>query len=278
MNSFNSSGSAGGEQRLFSQASFPEIYEQALVGPVFEPWVGDLFAETDLKPGDRILDIACGTGIVARLAKDRVRSEGKVVGVDVNPQMLNVARQVAPTIDWRQGDAGALPLADGEQFDVALCQQGFQFFPDRSAAVRQMQRALVNGGRLGVSTWRPDEEFHVLHELRGIAEKHVGSIDDRRHSLGEPGPLEVLLWEAGFHAVRSKSLIRTIRFRDGSVFVRLNATALVSMSTQGRAADDALRQRLIDDVVSDSAAVLRRHTDDSGFSYTIGTNLVTAIA
>ncbi len=268
---------AGGEQRLFSQPSFPEIYEHALVGPLFRPWVESLFEGVALEPGDRVLDVACGTGIVARMVKERSHSTATVVGVDVNPQMLAVARRIAPAIDWREGDAGALPVGDGE-FDVVLCQQGFQFFPDRAAAARQMHRVLAKGGRLGVSTWRPDEEFPVLHELRRTMERHVGPIDDRRHSLGDASALEVALREAGFRDVRSKPISRTITFEDGSVFVRLNSMALISMSTQASALDDDERRRIVDAVVRDSADLLRSHTSERGFAYEIGANVVLAMA
>jgi ubiquinone/menaquinone biosynthesis C-methylase UbiE len=278
MNASQPSERAGGEQRLFSQASFPEIYEQALVGPLFQPWVEPLLEEVELKPGNRVLDIACGTGIVARIAKERQGSAGTVVGVDLNPQMLAVARRLAPTIDWRQGDAGALPLRDGETFDIVLCQQGFQFFADRTAAVRQMHSVLVKGGRLGVSTWRSDEESPVLHELRRVAERHVGPIVDRRHSLGDTTPLEAVLQEMGFHDVRSKQFSRKILFQDGAVFVRLNAMALVSMSAQVGSSGDNERERVVDAIVSESAALVGSHTDDAGFAYEIGTNVVLARA
>ncbi len=264
-------------QRLFSQG-FADLYEQILVGPLFQPWVEPLLQDIELKPGDRVLDIACGTGIVARIAQERLDSTGSVVGVDINPQMLAVAQRVAPTIDWRQGDAGALPLQDGEAFDVVLCQQGFQFFPDRAAAAHELRRALVKGGRLGVSTWRPDEEFPVLRELRAIAERHVGPITDRRHSLGDPGPLEAVLRQSGFHDIRSKHFSRTIRFQDGSVFVRLNAMALVGMSTQASALDDEGRQSIVNAIVRDSAELVRLQSDGAGFHYEIGTNVVLARA
>jgi ubiquinone/menaquinone biosynthesis C-methylase UbiE len=278
MTSSQSAGPSGGEQRLFSQASFAEIYEEALVGPLFDPWVAALLDDAELKPPARVLDVACGTGIVARRAKERLGAKGSVVGIDLNPQMLAVARRQAPEVDWREGNAGALPLRDGEAFDVALCQQGFQFFPDRAAAARQMHRALRKGGRAAVSTWRPDTEFPVLHELRGIAERHIGHVDDRRHSLGEPGPLEAVLRDAGFHDVRSKRYARQIRFRDGSVFARLNATALISMSAQAGALDNEARQRVIETIVRDSAELVGRNTDEAGFSFEIGTNVVVAAA
>jgi ubiquinone/menaquinone biosynthesis C-methylase UbiE len=278
MTQTSSSQAAGGGQALFSGLSFPEMYENALVEPLFKPWVEPLLRDVGLGPGDRVLDVASGTGIVARGAKQRLGEDGIVVGVDVNPQMLAVARRVAPLIDWREGDAGALPLREGEQFDAVLCQQGMQFFPDPPAAAREMRRALREDGRLGVSTWRPDEEFPVLRQLRAAAERHVGPIADRRHSLGEPSPVEAVLREAGFRDIVAKRYARTIRFPDGLVFVRLNAMALVGMGAGSKELADAERQRIVAAVVADSAELVRMHTDEGGFAYEIGTNVVLARA
>ena len=273
-----SSQPSDGEQGLFSQLSFPERYEHALVGPLFQPWVEPLLGDVQLGAGDRVLDIACGTGIVARLAKKHLGPSATVVGVDANSEMLAVARRVAPEVDWRQGDAVALPLRDGERFDVVLCQQGFQFFSDHAAAALQMHRALMDGGRVGISTWRSDEEFPVLRQLRRVAEQHVGPIRDRRHSLGDPRPVEAALREAGFHDVRSKRSVRTIRFSDGSTFVRLNAMALVNMGASSAALDDEERRRLVDAITRDSGDLVRLHTDQAGFAYEIGTNVTVAQA
>jgi ubiquinone/menaquinone biosynthesis C-methylase UbiE len=249
-----------GEERLFAQLSFPETYEKALVGPLFQPWAELMLEDIDLAAGDRVLDVACGTGIVARLAKERLGQTGTVVGIDLSPPMLAVARQLAPAIDWREGDASALPLRDNEQFDVVLCQQGLQFFPDRAAAVRQMRRALAAGGRLAVSTWRPDEEMPLLFQLRRVAERHLGAIVDRRHGFGEAGAIEAMLREAGLREVQSRILSRIIRFNDASVFVRLNAMALVSMSPASNAMDDEERERVVAAVMADSAEVVLPHT------------------
>jgi hypothetical protein len=116
----------------------------------------------------------------------------------------------------------------------------------------------------------------LLRQLREIAERHVGPIADRRHSLGEPGPVESVLREAGFHDIRSKQLSRVIRFQDGSVFVHLNAMALVGMSTPSSGLDDDARQRLATTIAEDSADLVRRHTNEAGFAYEIGTNVIVA--
>jgi ubiquinone/menaquinone biosynthesis C-methylase UbiE len=267
---------AVGELQLFSQTSFPEVYEQALVGPLFRPWVDDLLDDVELRPGDSVLDVACGTGIVARVAKDRLMGMGRVVGVDVNPQMLAVARRLAPAIDWREGSAGGLPLDQGEEFDVLVCQQGFQFFPDRAEAAQEMRRALAPGGRLGISAWRSDEEFPVLRRLREVAERHVGPIDDRRHGLGDPAPIESVLWEAGLRDVHSRRVSRTTRFADGDVFVRLNAMAMVSMSAASGTMDEEARGHAVAAITRDSAELISANTDAAGFSYEIGANVVLA--
>jgi ubiquinone/menaquinone biosynthesis C-methylase UbiE len=262
----------------FAGSNFAEIYEQALVGPLFRPWAELIIEDVGLRAGDSLLDIACGTGIVGRLAQERVGSSGRVVGVDINPQMLAVARRLAPGIDWRQGEAGALPLQVAERFDVVVCQQGLQFFPDRLAAASAMFGALAARGRLAVSTWRPEQEFPLLCRLRGVVERHLGPIVDRRHSLGDADALEKLLRQAGFRDVRSKAVACTITFADGAAFVRLNAMALISMSKASAALSEDARQGLLDAIVRDSAELLQLHTDAEGFAFELGANVALATA
>ncbi|TGT67484.1 methyltransferase domain-containing protein [bacterium M00.F.Ca.ET.159.01.1.1] len=258
------------------QASFPEMYERWLVGPLFRPWAEVTFELLKLSPGHRVLDIACGTGIVARVARERLGAAGYVVGIDINADMLAVARIVAPDIDWRVGNAGALPLHDGEQFDVVVCQQGLQFFPDKAAAAAQMRRALAQGGRLAVATWRSDEEIPFFRELRRVAERLLGPVVDLRHSFGNAALIEALLRDAGFHDVRSKTISRGIHFEDGAPLLRLNTMALVGMSAAGKAMADHERKRVVEDIVSGSAPVLQSYADGSGVVFELSSNLVTA--
>src|SRR5262245_6366072 len=135
---------ATAEQGLFT-ASLPELYERFLVEPLFRPFAEELLDRTALAPTARLLDVACGTGIVARIAQTTIGDRGRLVGVDASPAMLAVASSVAPTIEWRQGDAARLPVQPDETFDVVTCHQGLQFFPDKPTAVREMRRVLAPG-------------------------------------------------------------------------------------------------------------------------------------
>jgi ubiquinone/menaquinone biosynthesis C-methylase UbiE len=260
----------------FAQLGFPEMYELALVPALFRPWAEDAIERLDVRPDDAVLDVACGTGIVARLAKDRSRGVGRVVGIDVNPAMIDVARNRAPDIDWRVGDAANLPLADGETFTVVVCQQGLQFFPDRMAALAEMRRALAPSGRLVVSTWRSDEEMPVLRALRAVAERHVGEVSDRRHSFSDREELRRILITAGFEDVQVTPVTKVMRFEAGKTFVHLNAAAMVGMSEHGGSLGVEDRNAAINAIVADSEPVIVNNTDASGFSYEIGANVATA--
>jgi SAM-dependent methyltransferase len=122
-----------------------EVYEAKFVPAIFAEWAPLLTDIARLAPGQSVLDVACGTGVVARAAADRLAGTGRVVGVDINDGMLAVARRVRPDIDWRQGDVARLPFPDGS-FDAVLCQMALMFFPDRTAAVREMSRVGRPGG------------------------------------------------------------------------------------------------------------------------------------
>lgn len=259
-----------------SQTSFPEMYERWLAGPLFRPWAELTLDEVALASGDRILDIACGTGIVARVAKERLGDNARIVGIDVSPDMLAVARTIEPGIDWREGNAGALPRREAEQFDVVVCQQGLQFFPNKAAAVAEMRRALAKGGRVAVSTWRSDEEIPFFRELRRVAERHLGAVADQRYGFGDAGPLEALLRDAGFREAGARIITRTIRFAESAPFLRLNAMALVGMSAAGRGMDDVGRKRAVDTIVGESAPVAQSYMDGSGLAFELSTNLATA--
>src|SRR4029453_13395782 len=114
----------------------PENYERYFVPTIGAAWATALLEVSGLRSGERVLDVACGTGIVTRGASELVGPEGFVAGLDVNPGMLAVARSVSPTsIEWHESSAESIPCPDAS-FDVVTCSLGLQFVPDRSAAMR----------------------------------------------------------------------------------------------------------------------------------------------
>lgn len=131
-----------------------QIYEQHVVPAIVGRWAPDLVEVLSVRPGERVLDLACGTGVVTRLLPDRVGPAGRVVGVDLWGEGLTVARGAAADgqVEWLQADAEEIPIRDAT-FDAVVCQQGLQFVPDKRAAVREMRRVLVAGGRLVLSVW-----------------------------------------------------------------------------------------------------------------------------
>lgn len=127
-------------------------YEQLHVPALFQQWAPVVLDAATLNEGDRVLDVACGTGVLARIAKSRLGGTCSVTGLDAGSGMLAVARSLDPSIDWRHGLAESLPFDDAT-FDVVVCQFGLMFFQDRLGAIREMLRVLVSGGRLAVAVW-----------------------------------------------------------------------------------------------------------------------------
>ena len=120
---------------------------QYIVPTWMADWSSDLIGAGGVGPGKRVLDVACGTGIVARKAAGLVGPGGRIAGLDLNEGMLRVARECAgregaTAIEWYHGDVSRMPFSSGE-FDTVLCQQGLQFFPDKAAALREMNRVLA---------------------------------------------------------------------------------------------------------------------------------------
>jgi SAM-dependent methyltransferase len=126
-------------------AEAAELYEARFVPAIFGQWAPLLVDVAGVRPGQDVLDAACGTGIVARTVADRLGGTGRVAGVDLNEAMLAVARRVRPELEWRQGDVAGLPFPD-HSFDAVLCQMALMFFPDRAAALREMARVARPGG------------------------------------------------------------------------------------------------------------------------------------
>jgi SAM-dependent methyltransferase len=127
-------------------------YHELLVPALMEEWAPRVADAAAIRPGDRVLDVACGTGVLARAAASRAGPAGAVTGLDLSAGMLAVAARISPGLRWQQGTAEALPFPD-QSFDAVISQFGLMFFPDRVGALREMMRVLVPGGRLAVGVW-----------------------------------------------------------------------------------------------------------------------------
>jgi ubiquinone/menaquinone biosynthesis C-methylase UbiE len=144
----------------FGSSSVASAYDDVLVPILFQPWAAQLVSEHSHWEGARVLDLATGTGVLAEALAAEVGSDGEVIGADINPEMLSLAeRRCAdlPTVSFLQSPADPLGLED-QAVDVVVCQQGFQFFPDRDAAAREIHRVLRKGGTTVAATWRPVAE------------------------------------------------------------------------------------------------------------------------
>jgi SAM-dependent methyltransferase len=140
------------DEQLREAIAGAEAYESLHVPSLFGEWAPRVLESADVVAGHNVLDVACGTGILARTAMDRVGPSGSVVGVDPNPGMLAVANRLDVRVDWRSGTAEDLPVED-QSFDRVVSQFGMMFFADPERAVEEMVRALVPGGRFAIAVW-----------------------------------------------------------------------------------------------------------------------------
>lgn len=242
-----------------------EAYEQFFVPAIGEPIATHLLDAAALQPGERVLDVACGTGVVARMAAERVGSGGTVLGVDVAPDMLEVARASAGssgrTIEWRQGDAASLPLPDGS-FDIVLSQMGLMLFGDKPAALSEMRRVLAGDGRLALNTpGTINRPMEILAE--GLARHLNADLAGFVHavfSMDDPTEHEALLRDAGFRDVRATVVTATIHLPAPRKFL-WQYIHLTPLSLFVNDATEDVKAALEDDVVGQWEAIVG---DDGG--------------
>jgi ubiquinone/menaquinone biosynthesis C-methylase UbiE len=261
--------------------SAPEVYERELVPAVFGVWAPILVELAQPRPSERVLDVACGTGVVARIAATRVGPSGTVVGIDLNPGMLSVVRSVVSPdsrsggqLQWQEASADKLPFPDGS-FNVVYCQLGLQFFADRPAALREMRRVLGTEGRLALMVWRGIHESPGFAVLADALQRHVGqaaaAIMRAPFGLSNADELEALVRAAGFQNVAIQQRSGTVRFPSVERFV-LSYVAGSPLAGPVSQADDAARAALITDVRN----ALGKFTSNDELAFPIAAHLLSA--
>ena len=254
-----------------------DAYEEYLA-KAFAPWAEGLLSLAGVQAGEGVLDVACGTGIVARRAASRVGPAGRIAGIDLNENMLAVARRVSagvrPAIDWRQADAAALPFP-ASTFDVVCCEQAVQFLADPAGAVREMHRVLAPGGRAAASVCRAIEHSPVYLAMAESLERHVGpaasAVMRSPFSPWRVDQLRRLFADAGFSAVRVTIEIGALRYPSVEELLRREAA---SSPLAGPIA--ALGEQVRNALIGELTDAVRDYVDDDGVACGVETYVVLA--
>jgi len=189
-----------------------EFYEASFVPALFAAWAPILAEMASVKYGQTVLDVGCGTGIVARTIVDQVGGRGKVIGYDLNPSMINVARGLRGDIEWRVGDVERMPFRH-DSFDVVLCQAALMFFQDRVAGLREMRRVTTHGGRISVLVFGESPGYETLGQVIGqVAGPEAAAVFMAPFSLADPSDVTPLFAAAGYGAIEVEARQGTARF------------------------------------------------------------------
>jgi ubiquinone/menaquinone biosynthesis C-methylase UbiE len=225
------------------QGTAAENYQRFFVPTIGGPVADDLISVASLERGERVLDVACGTGVVTRLAAERVGEAGSVTGLDINPGMLEVAGKATPperSIAWQEANAESMPFPDNS-YDVVLCQMGLQFVPGKLNALREMRRVLVAGGRAVINVPGPKPpQFAIMTDALA---RHLGpgaaSFGDLVFSMHDIDELRELMRSAGFRNVEVEAKPKTLRLPAPADFLwqYINSTPIAEAAAQAGEAE-----------------------------------------
>jgi SAM-dependent methyltransferase len=272
-----------GEGVVMTGSGAAEAYDGYLVPALFAPWSVELLRRAEPRAGQVVLDLACGTGVVARAVAPLVGRQGEVVGLDVSASMLAVARARAADdplpITWKEGSAVELPFPE-QRFDLVLCQQGLQLFPDRLTAMREIRRVLRRAdrgrSRAVLAVWRDLALHPVFEALDAAGRRHLGTSFAAPFSLGGEDDLAGLVAAAGFGSATIEPVSLTLSFPDPSrwldLSVRAGTAAMPHVASFGTARRAALLARMRDDM----ADVLDAYTRGDRLGMVMHAHIVTA--
>jgi ubiquinone/menaquinone biosynthesis C-methylase UbiE len=236
-----------------------QAYEELFVPALFAQWAPHLLDIARVRTGQRVLDVACGTGVVTRTAADRVADPSRVVGLDLNPAMIEVAASVRPDIQWRRGDAADLPFDDAT-FDAVVCQSALFFFPDPDAAIAEMSRVTSPGGMVAVQTYASLDAQPAYGPFVDVVLKHAGpearSLITTYFALGDSGTLAAAFVAAGLEGVETRTRMGTARYA--------SVDALVEIEVKGTPLADRLSAEVVERILTECRQILDEHSTASG--------------
>ena len=243
-----------------------EGYESYMVPTLFAPWAARLVELAKPAAGECVLDVGCGTGIVARQVASHVGANGTVTGIDPNPNMLAVARTAAArdgvAIEWLEGRAEKLPFADNS-FDVVLSQFALMFFTDKVAALAEMRRVVTANGRVFLSVWQGLDRHPFYATLNDVIQQRLGMAALQEiFALGNAEALRALAVQAGFQRVEIRPISMTARFPNPGGFlageIEVDTAAIPSMQHL----DSAAREAIVATIAADMKSPLEAVTHD----------------
>jgi ubiquinone/menaquinone biosynthesis C-methylase UbiE len=236
-----------------------QAYEELFVPALFAQWAPKLLDIANVTTGQRVLDVACGTGVVTRAAADRVGDPGRVVGLDLNPAMIEVAASVRPDIQWRRGDAANLPF-DDVTFDAVLCQSALFFFPDPDTAIGEMSRVVRPGGTVAVQTYASLDAQPAYGPFVDGVLKYAGpearSLVTTYFAQGDPEMLAAAFVRAGLEDIQTRTPIGTARYA--------SVDALVEIEVQGTPLADRLSAEVVERILAECRQILDEYSTASG--------------
>ena len=257
-----------------AMANPAEGYESYMVPTLFGPCAKILIQAAGPKPDERVLDVGCGTGIVAREVASRLAATATVTAVDLSTNMLAVARAVAAgeglTIEWCEGNAEQLPFRDNA-FDLVLCQFALMFVVDKAAALSEMRRVVSGSGRVLISVWQGLDRHPFYQTLHNVIQQRLGmSALQEIFALGDADALRGLALAAGFRFVEIKPFSLTARFPNPEAFIageiEVDTAAIPSMQHLESRAREAIviaitrdMQSPLKKLISDSHVVIPFH-------------------
>lgn len=234
-------------------------YEDLFVPAIFGQWPSKIITVAGLGEGDHLLEVGCGTGVLAREVVKLVGASGSVTGLDLSESMLSVAREISPAVAFHQGNAMDLPFED-DSFDVVVASFVLMFVENQAQSVREMWRVLKPGGRLIISVWESLQENPAYADLVRIAARRIGDGAGESlawpFALGDKGKLSEICDSAGVTDITVVSHMGRAKFPSIDRFVRTEIESWVLA--------DSVNEATLNAVLEDSRTVLAQYCNDTG--------------